>query len=134
MKWIEILRKDNYALLQSESDTQYAVVSGYDPTQPEDEQWAHGSYFCYWIDKSMKPAYLSSALELFKTKAYAGYIPNIKRTEPKRYVFVNWYGEQLGHEDVSNLEEAKRIAESLQCEVYDREKEEPVYNCWDGDL
>lgn len=27
MKWIEILRKDNYALLQSESDTQYAVVS-----------------------------------------------------------------------------------------------------------
>lgn len=26
MKWIEILRKDKYALLQSESDTQYAVV------------------------------------------------------------------------------------------------------------
>ena len=26
MKWIELLRKDNYALLQSESDTQYAVV------------------------------------------------------------------------------------------------------------
>ena len=23
MKWIEILRKDDYALLQSESDTQY---------------------------------------------------------------------------------------------------------------
>lgn len=40
MKWIEFLRKDNYALLQSESDTQYAVVSGYDPTQPEDQQWA----------------------------------------------------------------------------------------------
>ena len=41
MKWKEILRKDKYALLQSESDTQYAVVSGYDPTQPEDQQWAH---------------------------------------------------------------------------------------------
>ena len=25
MKWIEILRKDDHALLQSESDTQYAV-------------------------------------------------------------------------------------------------------------
>lgn len=31
MKWIELLRKDKYALLQSESDTQYAVVSDYDP-------------------------------------------------------------------------------------------------------
>jgi hypothetical protein len=27
MKWTELLRKDNYALLQSESDTQYAVAS-----------------------------------------------------------------------------------------------------------
>ena len=35
MKWIEILRKNDCALLQSESDTQYAVVSGYNPTQPE---------------------------------------------------------------------------------------------------
>ena len=28
MKWKEILRNGNYALLQSESDTQYAVVNG----------------------------------------------------------------------------------------------------------
>ena len=40
MKWKEILRKDGYALLQSESNTQYAVVSGYDPTQPEDQRKA----------------------------------------------------------------------------------------------
>mgnify|MGYP006895482095 CR=1 FL=1 len=33
MKWIELLRKDDYALLQSESDTQYCVARGYDPTQ-----------------------------------------------------------------------------------------------------
>lgn len=39
MKWIELLRKDKYALLQSENNTQYAVVSGYDPTLPEDQQW-----------------------------------------------------------------------------------------------
>lgn len=37
MKWKEILRKEDIALLQSESDTQYTVVSGYDPTQPEDQ-------------------------------------------------------------------------------------------------
>ena len=48
MKWKEILRKDKYALLQSESDTQYCVASGYDPTQPEDQQWASGTYFTYW--------------------------------------------------------------------------------------
>lgn len=30
MKWIEILRKDDYALLQSESDTQYAEVCGHE--------------------------------------------------------------------------------------------------------
>lgn len=134
MKWKEILRKDDHALLQSESDTQYAVVSGYDPTQPEDQQWSHGTYFCYWKDESEKASCLSSALDAFKAKSYADYIPNVKRTEPKRYVFVNWYGEQLGYEDVDDLEEAKKIAVSLQCEVYDRKMEEPVYNCWRGDL
>lgn len=30
MKWKEILRKDNCALLQSESDTQYAEVCGHE--------------------------------------------------------------------------------------------------------
>lgn len=50
MKWKEILQKDDIALLQSESDTQYAVVSGYDPMQPEDRQWNHGRYFTYWND------------------------------------------------------------------------------------
>lgn len=30
MKWTEILRNGDYALLQSESDTQYAVVIEYD--------------------------------------------------------------------------------------------------------
>ena len=54
MKWTELLRKDNYALLQSESDTQYAVASGYDPTQPEDQQWSSGTYFTYWNDAKRK--------------------------------------------------------------------------------
>ena len=45
MKWIKLLRIDDCALLQSETDTQYVVVNGYDPTQPEDQQWASGTYF-----------------------------------------------------------------------------------------
>ena len=50
MRWIEILRRNDYALLQSESDTQYAVVKGYNPTLPEDKQWDYGTYFEYWGD------------------------------------------------------------------------------------
>ena len=42
MKWVEILRNGNYALLQSESDTQYVVASGYDDKAKEDSQWDHG--------------------------------------------------------------------------------------------
>ena len=72
MKWIEILRKDNYALLQSESDTQYVVVSGYDSTQPEDQQWGHGNYFCYWNDKEQKVKCLQEALDYFRRKTEVG--------------------------------------------------------------
>ena len=68
MKWTELLRKDNYALLQSESDTQYAVVSGYDPTQPEDQQWSHGTYFEYWNDAKRKADCLQNALDCFRGK------------------------------------------------------------------
>lgn len=68
MKWIEILRKDNYALLQSESDTEYVVASGYDPTQPENEQWDHGMYFTYWDNTERKPAALQEALDFFRSR------------------------------------------------------------------
>ena len=68
MKWKKILRKDDYALLQSESDTQYAVVSGYDPTQPEDQQWASGTYFEYWNDAKRKADSLQNALNYFRSK------------------------------------------------------------------
>ena len=77
MKWIEILRKDNYALLQSESDTQYAVVSGYDPTQPEDERWAHGTYFIYdglWGVQNRKADCLQNALDCFRGKTEEKYV------------------------------------------------------------
>lgn len=74
MKWIEILRKENTALLQCESDTQYAVVCGYDPNANEDEQWNHGTYFCYWNDSDRKVVYLQAALELFRCKTENNYI------------------------------------------------------------
>ena len=57
MKWIEILRKGNYALLQSESDTQYVVASGYDPMQPEDQKWSSGIYFTYWDEARKEVVY-----------------------------------------------------------------------------
>lgn len=68
MKWKEILRKDDIALLQSETDTQYAVVSGYDPMQPEDRQWNHGRYFTYWNDTKRKATCLQNALDRFREK------------------------------------------------------------------
>ena len=72
MKWIKLLQKDNYALLQSESDTQYAVISGYDPTQLEDQQWAHGTYFTYWNDANRKADCLQNALDCFRGKTEVG--------------------------------------------------------------
>ena len=81
MKWIEILRKDNYALLQSESDTQYAVVSGYDPTQPEDQQWSSGIYFTYFQNNLKKILYLQSAYDCFMEKVNADFIPRCRLEE-----------------------------------------------------
>lgn len=70
MKWTELLRKGNYALLQSESDTQYVVASGYDPTQREGEQWDYGTYFnCFNPKEKLKT--LECALDYFKSKTEA---------------------------------------------------------------
>ena len=81
MKWIELLRKDKYALLQSESDTQYAVVSGYDPTQPENKQWTCGTYFTYWNDVKRKAGYLQNALDCFRSRTEPDYIPRCRLEE-----------------------------------------------------
>ena len=81
MKWTELLRKDDYALLQSESDTQYAVVSGYDPTQPEDQQWSSGIYFTYFQNNLKKILYLQSAYDCFMEKVNADFIPRCRLEE-----------------------------------------------------
>lgn len=81
MKWIEILRKDNYALLQSESDTEYAVVTGYDPTQPKGQQWEQGIYFTYFQNNLKKMLYLQSAYDCFMNKVNKDYIPRCRLEE-----------------------------------------------------
>ena len=81
MKWIEILRKNDCALLQSESDTQYAVVSGYNPTQPENKQWAYGTYFTYFNNNFKKMLYLQSAYDCFMEKVNVDYIPRCRLSE-----------------------------------------------------
>lgn len=74
MKWIEILRTGNCALLQSKSDTQYAVVSDYNPTQPEDEEWDFGTYFTYWNDAKRKADCLQNALDCFRSRTEEHYV------------------------------------------------------------
>lgn len=73
MKWIEILRNGNCVLLQSVSDTQYCVACGYDPTQPEDQQWCYGTYFTYQSEVQ-KANSLTNALERFRYETENDYI------------------------------------------------------------
>lgn len=80
MKWIELLRNRDYALLQSESDTQYVVASGYDPTQREGQQWSHGTYFTYQND-IQKANSLANALELFRSRTEENYISRCRLEE-----------------------------------------------------
>ena len=80
MKWIEILRKGNHALLQSESDTQYVVASGYDQTQPEGQQWGHGTYFCYY-NPDKKAEHLQMSVDYFRSKTEENYISRSRLEE-----------------------------------------------------
>lgn len=69
MKWTELLRKGNYALLQSENDThtQYVVANGYNPERREGEQWDYGTYFnCFNPKEKLKT--LEHALDYFKSR------------------------------------------------------------------
>lgn len=81
MLWNELLRKGKYSLLQSKSDTQYCVCSNYDETAEEDKQYYNGTYFCYWGDAENKIYELSLALECFKSKTDADYIPRCRLEE-----------------------------------------------------
>ena len=113
MKWKEILRKDGYALLQSESDTQYAVVSGYDPTQPEDQQWASGTYFTYWNDANRKADCLQNALDCFRSRTEENYV-----TKGQKYleIYREDYSEGTFREILQSLDiDDDRVRDALGC-------------------
>ena len=80
MKWIEILRKRNIALLQNESDTQFVVAFNYDPTGTEDNQWSHGKYFEYWTPER-KSRRLYDAVDAFRSRTEENYISHYRLEE-----------------------------------------------------
>lgn len=100
MKWIELLRKDDYALLQSESDTQYVVANGYDPTQPEDKQWRNGTYFTYWNGTKWKADNLQAALDYFRSRTEENYVD---RRQKYLEIYRNDYDERTFLEMLSSL-------------------------------
>lgn len=113
MKWKEILQKDNYALLQSESDTQYCVAKGYDPTQPEGQQWSNGTYFCYFQNKSNKADCLQNALDYFRSKTEEHYV-----TKGQKYleIYREDYSEGTFNEILSSLGvDNERVGDALGC-------------------
>ena len=83
MKWNVLLRKNGTALLQSKNDKQYVVVSGYDETQPEGQQWNHGTYFTYWEDGNKKADCLQEALDTFRYRTEENYV-----TKGQKYLEV----------------------------------------------
>lgn len=81
MKWNEILRKNNIALLEDEAGTEYVVAVGYDPYAPENQQWGYGNYYPYWMNADKKAAALASALEYFRYKTEINYISRSRMEE-----------------------------------------------------
>ena len=99
--------------MQSESDTQYAVVSGYDPTQPEDQQWSSGTYFTYWNDAKQKADCLQNALDCFRSKTEDNYV-----TKGQKYleIYREDYSEGTFNEIVTSLGvDNDRVGDALGC-------------------
>lgn len=114
MKWVEILRKDKLALLQSENNSQYAVASGYNPDGKEDEQWSHASYFMYYGNEQAKALYLQAALDMFRAKSEENYIPRYRLEE-----LATKFKDGLLEDD----KEEAMIFFDEECELIDSEKE-----------
>lgn len=113
MKWKEILRENDYALLQSESDTQYCVANGYDPTQPEDQQWMYGTYFTYWNDTKRKAICLQDALDCFRSRTEENYV-----TKGQKYleIYREDYSEGTFKEILKSLNiDNDRVEDSFGC-------------------
>lgn len=81
MKWIEILRKGDYAVLQNASDTQYVLAIGYDPNGKEDQKWSFGVYFEYWNDNDRKVKQLARCIDRFREYTERDYISRSRMEE-----------------------------------------------------
>lgn len=118
MKWIPIISKGKYTLLQSESDTQYVVALNYDADAPENEQWSAGTYFCYF-DAEWKLEEFQDALECFCYKTECGYITKA-RLEELCTRFKDKVIELLEEDGLAG-EEIEYELEKLGLEPYERE-------------
>ena len=113
MKWIEILRKDDYALLQSESDTQYVVASGYNPDAEENQLWTSGTYFTYWSSAECKAECLQSALDCLRSRTEEHYV-----TKKQKYleIYREDYGEGTFDEILQSLDlDSDMVGDSFGC-------------------
>lgn len=113
MKWIEILRKDDYALLQSESDTQYVVASGYNPDAEEDQLWTSGTYFTYWESVECKAECLQAALDCLRSRTEEHYV-----TKKQKYleIYREDYGEGTFDEILKSLDlDSDMVGDSFGC-------------------
>ena len=80
MGYTILLRNGKYALLVM--GNQYAVVSGYDPTQPVGQQWDYGTYLTHWNQSAEdKQIALFHAVEKFRLKKETNYIYNFSIKE-----------------------------------------------------
>ena len=80
MGYTVLLRNGKYALL--DMGNQYAVVSGYDPNQPENQQWDYGTYITHWNQSAEdKQEALFYAVEQFRLKTETDYISRYRLEE-----------------------------------------------------
>ena len=89
-------------MLQSESDTQYAVVSGYDDKAKEDSQWDYGIYVMYHNHDSKTEA-LSKALELFRNRTEKNYITRFRLEELATKFKDGLFGAYLGDNEYDDF-------------------------------
>ena len=89
MKYKEILRKNNIALLEDEAGTEYVVAVGYDPYAPENQQWGYGNYYPYWMnaDKKLQPSLLHWNTFVTKRRSIISHVHGLKRLQ--RRLFTN---------------------------------------------
>lgn len=79
MRWNEIVKRKNVALLQNETDTSFVVAIGYGPEEAEDNQWNQGIYYTYTGTDKVEE--LSNALEFFRIITGEKYIPRCRIEE-----------------------------------------------------